>query len=116
MALIATFTPPTPRRLTVQGADWPCFGVEFWIQAALFEHTGYANFTIEYDCRDLTPERNGRLTVRRATKRDGALRPLEGVEATVTTPPLDDARHSWKAVQAWAREIVATMQFTPWSN
>lgn len=99
------------RTITVSGPDQWCFGIEFWVQAALFERTGFSDFSIRYDVT------TGALSVRRNSlirAGGGIVHGEAGIEATVTPPRLDAQRFSWKAVQAWARDAVAGMTFTDW--
>jgi hypothetical protein len=101
------------RTVHVSGPDQVCFGIEFWIQAALFERTGYSDFQIHYE------DRSGLLTVRRNNSigfRDGQPVGLAGIESAITPTRLEEQRFSWQSVQQWAREAVTGMTFAEWSD
>ena len=102
-------------KLTIEGGSTWAFGIEFWIQAALFERTGYADWKIAISFQN--KRRIGKVKrVICSEYRDGKLKKESGLLAFVNYPDLFDSIYSTTETFDWARKLVKQLEFVEWEE
>ena len=102
-------------KLVVEGGATWAFGLEFWLQAAMFERTGYADWeiTISYDDK----RRIGKVKRIICTDyRLGKIVKRSGLMAFVNFPDLFDSIYSTTETFDWARQLVRQLEFVEWEE